>query len=142
MPEGLIISKKKIPAEVPAKNDAPDVLSGIFLVIGASIFTFLMVMCAITGMYIVVFLLGLIDALLIVTLIRTLAYSQTEFIPRDDVSGVEYFSRNFGYDVFVVHYSGDKGKHRKRRLVIYDSQECLTQALHVMTAEGFLKKSQ
>lgn len=139
MPEGLIVSKKKIPDRTPAQDDKPDVISGVLLAIGVVIFTFLIVMCAITGMYVVVFLLGLVDALLVVSLIRTLGYSQTPFIPREDISGVEYIKRNFGYDVFLVHYTGKKGKHAKRRLVIYDSQECLTQALNVMVSEELLK---
>lgn len=96
-------------------------------------------MCWITGLYVVVFMLGMLDLLMLPALYRLLGYSQTNFIPREDISGTEYHKRNFGYDWFVVHYTGKNGKHCKRRLVIYDSQECLTQALSVMRAEGLLK---
>ena|ERR1044072_3315616 len=137
--EGFIIAKKNIPEPIPAQNDKPDLVNGLLLGAGAAILTFLVAMCAITGMYIVVFLLGMLDILVLVSLFRLLAYSQTNFIPRDDVSGVEYKRRNFGYDWFIVHYTGKNGKHCKRRLAIYDSQECLTQALHVMKSQGFLK---
>ena len=137
--QGLVISNKKTVMEIPAQNDNPDYVSSIWLILGIAVISFLITMCAITGMWVVVFLLGLIDGLMIVTLYRMLGFSQSAFIPRDDVTGVEYFKRNFGYDWFLVHYTGKNGKHCKRRLVIYDSAECLNQALTVMKAENFLK---
>ena len=137
--QGLVISNKKTVTEIPAQNDNPDYVSSIWLILGIAVISFLITMCAITGMWVVVFLLGLIDGLMIVTLYRMLGFSQSAFIPRDDVTGVEYFKRNFGYDWFLVHYTGKNGKHCKRRLVIYDSAECLNQALTVMKAENFLK---
>lgn len=139
LPQGLIISKKKQVKETPAQNDKPDYFSSFWLLLGAAILTFFVVMCTITGLYVIVVLLGALDALVIISLYRTLAFSQTQFIPRDDITGVQYFRRNFGYDYFIVHYTGINGKACRRRLVIYDSAECLNQALGVMKAEGLLQ---
>lgn len=137
--EGLIISKKKIPEDRPVQNDKPDYASSVWLILGISVLTFFMIMCTITKLYPVVVLMMALTILMIVTLYRVLGFSQTEFIPRADINGVQYFKKNFGYDWFLVHYTGKNGKACKRRLVIYDSSECLNQALTVMQAEGLLK---
>jgi hypothetical protein len=135
-----VISNKKDAKVTPEQKDSPDYASGIWLSIGIAILTFFMVMCTITELYVVVVLMGALNVLMIVSLYRTLGFSQTEFIPRADINGVEYHKKNFGYDHFLVHYTGKDGSARKRRLVIYDSQECLTQALGVMKSQGFLNK--
>lgn len=139
LPEGLVISSKKDAKTIPAQNDKPDYASGFWLILGVAVLTFFIVMCTITQLYVVVVLLGSLDALMIMSLYRTLGYSQTEFIPRDDIHHVDYSKRNFGYDWFLVHYTGQDGKAHKRRLVIYDSAECLNQALTVMKEEGLLQ---
>lgn len=138
MPEGLIVSKKKLPAQVPQQNDNPDFTTLIFLGIGIAVLTFLIAMCAVTGMYVVVFLLGLLNVFMLIGFVRMIGFSQSEFVPRADINGVEYVKRNFGYDWFIVHYTCRNGKACKRRYVIYDSQECLNQALSVMKTEGLL----
>lgn len=139
LPQGLVVSKKKEVKEMPVQNDKPDYFSSVWLIIGAAILTFFMVVCTITELYVIVVLMGGLNGLVLVSLYRSIAFSQTEFIPRDDVNAVQYFRKNFGYDYFLVHYTGKNGKACKRRLVIYDSAECLNQALGVMKAEGFLK---
>lgn len=136
---GLVVSNKKDSHTTPEQKDSPDYVSGTWLIIGIAILTFFMVMCTITELYVVVVLMGMLNALMIVSLYRTLGFSQTEFIPRNDINGVQYTKKNFGYDFFIVHYTGKNGKALKRRLVIYDSQECLTQALDVMKTQGLLK---
>jgi hypothetical protein len=137
--EGLAISaKKEIPVDFK-QNDKPDYFSAFWLILGIVVVSFFMVMCTITELYVVVVLMGALNTLMIVSLYRTLGFSQTDFIPRNDITAVQYFKKNFGYDFFVVHYSGEKGKALKRRLVIYDSHECLLQALEVMNQQGLLK---
>lgn len=137
--QGLIISRKKTVEKIPEQNDKPDYVSAFWLLLGATILTFFMVVCTITELYVIVVLMGALNALVLVSLYRTLAFSQSPFVPRQDITAVQYFTRTFGYDFFVVHYASKSGKPAKRRLVIYDSAECLNQALTVMKAEGLLK---
>jgi hypothetical protein len=137
--EGLVISSKKEVKVIPTQNDRPDYFSGFWLILGITVLTFFMVVCTITELYVMVVLMGALNGLVIVSLYRTLGFSQTAFIPREDITAVQYVKRNFGYDWFLVHYTSQNGKAAKRRLVIYDSAECLNQALEVMRAEGFLK---
>lgn len=137
--EGLIISTKKIPSDRPVQNDKPDYVSSIWLVLGISLLTFFMIMCTITKLYPIVVLMMALTILMIVSLYRMMGFSQSEFIPRAAINSVQYFKKNFGYDWFLVHYTGKNGKPCKRRLVIYDSSECLNQALTVMKSEGLLK---
>lgn len=138
--EGLVVSKKKLPQETPEQNDNLDFTTAGLLGAGIIILSFLVTMCAITGMWVVVFLLGMLDIMMIVALLRMAGFTQTNFIPRDDISGAEYTRRNLGYDWIIVHYTGKNGKHLKRRFVIYDSKECLDMALRVMKSEGFLQQ--
>ena len=137
--EGLVVSNKKEIPVIPKQNDRPDYFSGFWLMLGIAILSFFMVMCTITELYVVVVLMGALNGLMILSLYRTLGFSQTDFIPRADITAVQYFKKNLGYDYFLVHYAGANGKDMKRRLVIYDSQECLIQALEVMKAQGLLK---
>lgn len=137
--QGLVVSKKKQVNQIPAQNDKPDYMSAFWLALGAAILTFFMVMCAITELYVMVILMGALNGLVIVSLYRSLGFSQSEFIPRHDINAVQYFRKSFGYDYFLVHYTGKNGKACKRRLVIYDSAECLNQALGVMKEQGLLK---
>lgn len=138
--KGLVVSNKKVATVVVEQNDKPDYASGIWLMIGIVVLFFFMVMCTITELYVVVVLMGALNVLAIVSLYRTLTFSQTEFIPRGDILNVEYFKKSFGYDWFLVHYTGKNGQPCKKRLVIYDSQECLKQALDVMKSQGLLKE--
>lgn len=138
--EGLIVSKKNLPEERPVQKDGPDAVSLGFLIVGIAIATFFMVMCWITSFYVVVVMLGTLNLLMLISLIKAIGFSQTEFIPRTAIKEVKYTKRNFSYDYFIVHYTGLKGNPCKRRFVIYDSQDCLDQALRVMTEEGLLKK--
>ncbi len=139
LPHGLVIGNKNDAHVIPEQKDSPDYVSGLWLIIGIAVLTFFMVMCTITELYVVVVLMGALNILMIVTLYRTLGFSQTGFIPRKDINSVEYHKKNFGYDHFLIHYTGKNGKACKRRLVIYDSQECLNQALGVMKTQGLLK---
>ena len=137
--EGLVVSKKKIPDQLPKQDDSPDYVTMTLLALGIGMLSFLVAMCFVTGMYVVVILLGALDVFAIMGFVRMIGFSQTEFIPRADITGVEYKQRNFGYDWFIVHYSKKGGKACKRRFIIYDSQECLDQALNVMKTDGLLK---
>ncbi|HTF04081.1 MAG TPA: hypothetical protein VK826_08645 [Bacteroidia bacterium] len=139
LPEGFIVSKKNLPEERPVQKDSPDAMAILFLSAGIAIATFFIAMCVITGFYVVVAMLGALDLLMIYSLWRTIGYSHTNFIPRADIVGLKYNRRSFGYDSFIVYYTGKNGKACKRRYVIYDSQECLDNALGVMRAEGLLK---
>ena len=138
--DGLIVAKKQVPVKRPVQKDSPDLVSIGFLIVGILISTFFAVMCTITELYVTVVLLGTLDLLMIYTLIRVIGFAQTEFIARKDILSADYHKRNFGYDFFIVHYTGQNGTRKKRRFIIYDSQECLTQALKVMQEEGILKK--
>lgn len=138
--EALIVSKKEIPEERPVQKDGPDKLSLGFLVVGISIATFFLVMCWITGFYVVVLMLATLILLMGFSLFRAIGFSQTEFIPRTSITDVKYTKRNFAYDYFIFHYKAKNGQDCKRRFIIYDSQDCLDQALRVLQEEGLLKK--
>lgn len=137
--KGLVISNKKEATVVVEQNDKPDYVSGIWLIIAIVVLVFFMVMCTITELYVVVVLMAALSVLVIMSLYRTLGFAQSEFIPRNSINQVLYFKKNFGYDWFLVHYTGKNGQACKRRLVIYDSEECLKQALDVMKTQGLLK---
>jgi len=138
MPEGLIISKKQLPKETPAQRTNPEWLWVILLFIGVGIFGFFFVMSIIAHYYVVSFMVGVGVAFLGWNAVKLIGYTSTLFVAREDVLGVTYHSKSFGYDSFIVRYAGPSGKVLKRRLIIYDSQECLTQALTVMTEQGWL----
>ncbi len=137
--EGLLVSKKTVPEKQPIQIDSPDRLSLAFLISGIALATFFMIMCWITQFYVVDVMLGALNILMIISLIRAVGFSQTNFIPRDSITSVAYKKRNFAYDYFIVHYAGQKQQPCKRRFAIYDSQVCLDQALAVMRQEGLLK---
>lgn len=138
MPEGLIISKKQLPKATPVQSANPEWLWVILLLIGAGIFGFFLVMSLIAHYYVVSFMVGVCAIFLMWNAIKLIGYTSTLFIAREDILGVTYHSKSFGYDTFIVLYAGTNGKVLKRRLIIYDSQECLTQALTVMTEQGWL----
>ncbi|GAB4131140.1 MAG: hypothetical protein Fur0041_01170 [Bacteroidia bacterium] len=137
--EGLYIGKKDLPKSLPESDDTPDILSMIFQAIAALVFYFFVFMSMKAGYYVITFMTGVLAVYLSWKFYSSLGFTQTNFIRRADVLNVSYLKKNFGYDAFVITYAGKDGKAKKRRLTIYDSRECLVQALDVMQQEGLLK---
>jgi hypothetical protein len=138
MEEGWIVGKKDLPKETPTQKDGPDRMSVILLGAATGITLFFAVMTAITGMYLITFLMGGMMLLSVQNLLRSFRYSQTMFIPRNAISGVTYSRKSFGFDSFVVTYKGKNGQDYKRRFSIYDSKDCLLQALEAVHNEGWM----
>jgi hypothetical protein len=106
---------------------------------GLLILGFFHQMTLLVDFYVVTFTLGVLMLALVLALVRTVGQTTTKVIPRADILGVDYKKRLFGYDSFIIRYAGEHGKVWKRRLAIYDSQQCLNQALEVMKTEGLMK---
>lgn len=136
----LYIGKRELPEKYPAVKNRLDVVLMILQLAGALILGFFLFMTIITHYYLITLTLGLLTMLLVVSLIRTLGYTNTSVIIKADIVGVDYHKVSIGYDYFVVHYSGEGGKAWKRRLTIYDSSQSLQQALQVMKDAGLLKR--
>jgi hypothetical protein len=138
LPEGLIVAKKDLPKVMPVQKDGPETMT--LALLGAAVFVtlFFAVMTAITGMYLITFLMAAMLFLAVQNLLRSLKFSATDFIPRSAIKGVEYRKKSFGFDSLIVTYSGKNGKVFMRRFAIYDSHDCLVQALQVMKTEGWL----
>lgn len=136
--EGLIVAKKDLPKVMPVQKDGPETMTVALL--GAAVFAtlFFAVMTAITGMYLITFLMGAMMFLAVQNLLRSLKFSATDFIPRSAIQGVKYRKKSFGFDSLIVKYAGKNGKVFLRRFAIYDSHDCLVQALQVMKNEGWL----
>lgn len=135
----LYIGKRELPAAFPKPNNRVDYLQLALVIAGLLVLGFFLVMTIIVDFYVVTFTLGALMLALILAFTRTIGQTTTKVIPRADILGVDYKKRLFGYDTFIIRYAGEHGKVWKRRLAIYDSQACLSQALEVMKSEGLLK---
>jgi hypothetical protein len=135
----LIIGKADVPDPLPKPAAVNDIETLLLQGIGIAILGFFTVMTIVVAYYVVTFTLLALLVLLAVWFKRTLGFTNTRAIMRTDIVGTTYHKRAFGYDFFILSYAGPKGKLLKRRLVIYDSQKCLEQALLVMQEQGVLK---
>jgi hypothetical protein len=136
----LYIGKRQLPSSLPPPNNRLDYFLLALQVLGVCVLGFFTVMTVITSYYVVTFTLGALLILLGLSLIRSTGFTATPVIMREDVVGVDFKKRSFGYDVFIVNYSGPEGKLWKRRLIIYDSAACVKQAVDVMQEAGLLKQ--
>ncbi|HEU4717506.1 MAG TPA: hypothetical protein VFU15_06725 [Bacteroidia bacterium] len=135
----LIIAKKEIPEKLPASSDSPDMVSVALETGGMLILAFLLYMTILASAFTLSALISGLFLLLAFSLVRQFSFSNAKVILRANILGVEYHRRAIGYDYFIVIYSGEKGKLCRRRMAIYDSSQCLEQALISMKSEGLLK---
>jgi hypothetical protein len=112
------------------------------MVAGLLLLGFFLSMTLITHYYVVTFTLAVLFLTLGGAVYRSSGYTSTKVIVAADIVGVDYKKKMFGYDYFIIHYAGPNGKDCKRRLAIYDSPQCLEQALNLMRYLGFLKEEQ
>lgn len=138
LPEGLIVGRKELPKVMPEQKDGPETMTLALLGAASGITLFFAIMTAITGMYLITFLMAAMMFLAVQNLLRSLKFSATDFVPRNAIQSVEYRKKSFGFDSLVVNYKGKNGKQFTRRFAIYDSHDCLVQALQVMKNEGWL----
>ncbi len=136
----LVIGRSVLPDKTPQPTHKPDLITFILQLTGVLILTFFLVMTLITHYYVVSFTVGMLLITLGVSFIRTTGFTATNAIMIADITDVYYKRKSFGYDYFIVYYSGPEGKKCKRRLTIYDSEKCLAQALTAMKNAGLLKK--
>jgi hypothetical protein len=135
----LIIGKRELPEKLPEPVNKLDFLTLGFQLAGLLLLSFFLITTLITRYYVVTFTLSLLILTLALATIRSAGFTSTKCIYIADIVGVEYHKRLFGYDFFVIHYSGPGGKRWKRRLAIYDSKICLEQALTAMREAKLLK---
>ena len=128
----LIIGKRELPEKIPAPINKLDFVTLIMQIVGLLILLFFIIMTIITKYYVVTFTLSLLAITLGLATLRSAGFTSTKCIMIADIVGVEYNKKWVGYDFFVIRYSGPGGKVWKRRLAIYDSKECLEQALTAM----------
>ena len=137
----LYIGKRELPEVFPEQENHLDYVTLGLQIGGLTVLLFFMVISLFTNFYIVTFTLSVLAITLSVALFRSAGFTATKTILKADVIGVDYHKKKFGYDYFVVHYAGEKGKVWKRRLAIYDSQQCLDQALKAIRDWGFMEGS-
>lgn len=135
----LVIGKRDIPDPLPKPQNKLDTVLLLLGILGLGLLLFFTVMTILTHYYMVTLTLVVLMALIFVSLLRTAGYTTTKTIFKNDILNVEYHKRAFGYDFFIIRYSGEKGKLWKRRLAIYDSQISVDQAIAVMKEQGLLK---
>lgn len=135
----LVIGKRELPEKLPEPRNKLDLVLLLLQTGGIAILVFFLVMTVIAKYYFVTFTVSALLLLLLFSIMRTIGFTNTKAIYKSDVLAVDYKKRSIGYDFFVVRYSGEHGKLWKRRLIIYDSQDCLNQALKVMKDAGLLK---
>ncbi|MEO5643706.1 MAG: hypothetical protein ABIQ40_06700 [Bacteroidia bacterium] len=135
----LIIGNRELPQKMPEPTGKPDYTTLGLQISGILILAFFLIMTLITHYYVVTFTVSLLLLTLLISFIRTAGFTSTKAIMTADIVGVDYKKRFLGYDFFIVHYAGPKGKECKRRLPIYDSEKCLEQALTVMKEAKLLK---
>jgi hypothetical protein len=135
----LVIGKKDLPEKLPAPKNKLDVMLLLIQLLGLALLGFFIVMTVLAKYYMVTFTVSGLFLLLVYSVVRTAGFTTTQSIMKSNIVGVEYHKRGLGYDFFIINYSGEKGKLCKRRLAIYDSKQCLEQALQVMKEQGLLK---
>lgn len=136
----LVIGRCDLPERLPEPVNKVNYLVLGLQIVAIIVLSFFLVMTVIAMYFIVTFTLACLLLVGTVTFFRSVKYSNTLAIMRDDIISVQYHKRSFGYDFFTVIYSGE-GKAWVRRLTIYDSQQSLDQALRVMKEEGYLKEA-
>lgn len=136
----LIIGKRDLPPVLPPVTGTPDYVMLGLQIAGLILLGFFLGMTIIAKYYVVTFTLAVLFITLAGSVYKMAGYTSTKAIIVADIVGVDYKKKMFGFDYFIVHYAGPKGKDCKRRLNIYDSQQCLEQALNLMKGIGFLKQ--
>lgn len=135
----LYIGKREVPEKFPEPINKLDYLTLALQIVGLAILLFFIVMTLITKFYVITFTLSLFTITLGLATLRSAGFTSTKSIFIADIVGVDYHKKWVGYDFFVVHYSGPGGKRWKRRLAIYDSKQCLDQAIVAMKDAKLLK---
>jgi hypothetical protein len=135
----LYIGKREVPEKIPAPLNKLDFVTLSLQLAGLIVLLFFDVMTIITHYYVVTFTLSLLALTLGISLIRSAGFTATKTIFKEDIIGVTYHKKLMGYDYFIIRYAGPGGKVWKRRLAIYDSHQCLEQALKAMKDAGLMK---
>jgi len=133
------IGKRDVPEKFPEPINKLDFVTLALQIAGLSVLLFIVVITFISQYYVITFTSSLLAVTLALALIRSAGFTSTKTILKVDVLSVEYHKKMLGYDFFVIRYAGKGGKVWKRRLAIYDSQQCLDQAMKTMRDAGFLK---
>ncbi|MGL4597132.1 MAG: hypothetical protein ACRCYO_06380 [Bacteroidia bacterium] len=137
--EQLIVGKKELKDPKPVANDKPNLPVIIAVAIGVLISAGFFTATFMIGLFVFTFLFLFIGLLATITLARLVTFSQTPVINRSDILDVKYKKQVLGNDSIIVTYSGTGGRLLRRRFAIYDSEECLNQALRVLDEEGLMK---
>jgi hypothetical protein len=132
----LVIAKKDVPAILPTPDDKKLWLEVIGMSLAALIMLFFCVMMVISGYLLLAFLTFALACFSAFAAFRMFGFTDTKAIMRDDILQIAYHRRKIGNDAFIVLYTDLSGKVARRRLSIYDSQECMVQALRVMDEQG------
>jgi hypothetical protein len=139
MGDFLYIGKRELPEKIPAPLNHLDYLTVILQIAGLCVLLFFDVMTLFSKYYVVTFTLSVLALTLGVSFFRSIGKTATKTILKADIVGVDYHKKLFGYDYFIIRYAGPGGKVWKRRLAIYDSKQCLEQALKAMHDAGLMK---
>jgi hypothetical protein len=135
----LVIGKRDLPEHLPVPTGKPDYVMLGLMIFGLLLLGFFLGMTIVAHYYVVTFTLAVLFLTLGGAVYKSAGYTSTKAIVVADIVGVDYKKKMFGYDYFIIHYAGPNGKDCKRRLTIYDSPQCLEQALSLMRYIGFLK---
>lgn len=136
----LVVAKKELPAVLPQPNGKKLWLEVIGMAVAALIMLFFCVVMIMSDYYLLAALTLTLAGFSAFAAYRMFGYTDTPAILRDDILSVKYHRRAIGNDAFIVYYTDAEGKAARRRFSIYDSKECLLQALEVMKNEGFFDK--
>jgi hypothetical protein len=135
----LVIAKRDLPSSLPEPGGRPLWFELIGLSLCAAIMAFFFVMAVLAKMYLLAALLLALGCFSAISAARMIGFTDSKAILRSDILSVTYHRRRIGNDFFIVIYATSKGKVARRRLMIYDSEQCLQQALTVMMTEGLFK---
>lgn len=132
----LVIAKKEIPAVLPEPTGKKLWFEIIGMSLAAVIMLFFFGMTVVSGYYLLAFLTFVLACFSGFAVYRMFGFTDTKAILRDNIQQIVYHRRKIGNDAFIVYYTDPEGKPARRRLNIYDSRECMIQALQVMDEEG------
>jgi hypothetical protein len=135
----LMVGKKEIKDPKPVANDKPNLPVIIGVAIGVLVSAGFFTATFMIGLYVFTFLFLFIGLLATITLARLVTFSQTPVVLRADIVDVAYKKQLLGNDSVIVTYLAKGGRVLRRRFAIYDSEECLNQALRVLDEEGLMR---
>jgi len=140
LPDKIVITPKLTIVELPRQKDGPSAGALILfsiLGLGAAVLT----VCFFwVGFYPLAVMTLIASVASVIAFMRSGKFSATNLIPRDAITSVTYHRVNYGYDYFLVRYTGTGGRSYLRRLTVYDSAEIAEKAVRLMKAEGLLKQ--